>query len=204
MARHIAMLAPFPNAISAAVLTGADLVNWLERAAAFFSPTWDERRHLINPHAPSYNFDKLYGLEAVIDPFPASVFDPNGHVINPNSRRVHRLSYNSAPVDPKASFLVAMTSYRGSGGGNYPGIANNPDVLHTDFDLGETLYTTVPEVIDAPLDCAPTFRFAPFHTKRVIIETSPKAERYLDEIAAFDPQVIGLNAAGFLELDVLI
>ncbi|MFL4469804.1 5'-nucleotidase C-terminal domain-containing protein [Tateyamaria armeniaca] len=141
--RHMAMLAPYPNAIWAAVLTGGDLISWVERAATFFSPTKDGCARLANPDAPSFNFDMLHGVEAVIDPFQPAMFDPIGNLINPTAKRVRKLLYQDAPVDLDEQFLVSMTSYRGAGGGNFPGISGNADILRTDHDLTEALHRAV-------------------------------------------------------------
>lgn len=203
-ARHIAMLAPFPNAVWAAVLQGRDLVRWVERATAYFAAGQQGCPRLVNQDAPSFNFDMLHGLEAIIDPFGAPMFDPTGRVIAPGGRRVAGLLYRDAPVDEDARFLVAMTSYRGAGGGNFPGLKGAREILRTDYDLTEALHRTAAQDMPTADSCTSVWRFASRPRARVVIETSPNAIAHLDQIAAFDPQVIGQNEAGFLELRVLI
>jgi len=203
-ARHIAMLAPYSDAIWAAVMTGAELMTWLERAAAFFAPEAEECSRLVNPEAPSFNFDMLHGLEVTIDPFRPARFDLAGRLIDKNAQRVRRLTYHAAPLDDTAPFLVAMTSYRGAGGGNFPGLTSHSEILRTDYDLTEALHETVSGGLPAPGTYRSTWRLASSHTRRVIIETSPNARDHLSEIAAFDPRVIGENPAGFLELSVSV
>lgn len=203
-ARHIAMLAPNPNTIWAVTMQGADLWRWAERGASYFSPQDSVLSHLANPNVPSYNFDILHGLDAVIDPFGSAMFDPVGRVIDANARRVHSLTYQGQPVAPDQKFLMALTSYRGAGGGGFPGLPSDPHVLRTDIDL---LTALCEDVANGPLPSIPTpsaFSFADAGGKRVLIETSPHAGAHLDDIARFDPQVIDVNAAGFLELSVAL
>ncbi|MEL6888956.1 MAG: 5'-nucleotidase C-terminal domain-containing protein [Pseudomonadota bacterium] len=203
-ARHIAMLSPFANAIWAVVLTGGQLLQWVERAAAFFAPASGGNGRLVDPDAPSFNFDMLHGLRADIDPFRPAMFDATGQMINPHARRVRRLSHGDAPIDEDARFLVAMTSFRGAGGGNFPGITDDTPVVRTNHDLNDALHHTVARGALSPAPCQTVWRFAPEQPSRVFIETAPRARVHLDEIAAFEPQVIGENKAGFLEVSVLI
>lgn len=203
-ARHIAMLTPFTNAIWAIVLTGAQLLDWIERSAAFFAPGDSPCARLVDPNAPSFNFDMLHGLEASIDPFGPAMFDPAGRLINRSARRVRRLTYGGELVDEEMSFLVAVTSYRGAGGGRFPGVSDRSQIVRTDCDLAEALHRTAARGALAPDLCPSVWRFACTRPARVIIETSPNAKEHLREIAAFDPQVIGTNASGFLELSVVI
>ncbi|WP_299722627.1 5'-nucleotidase C-terminal domain-containing protein [uncultured Tateyamaria sp.] len=203
-ARHIAMLAPFPNAIWAVVLTGADLMCWVERSATFFADDLQGCPRLVNPDAPAFHFDMLHGLEARIDPFAPPGFNPAGQRIDRHARRVRALTHQGEPVDADASFLVAMTSYRGAGGGNFPGLSGAREVLRTDHDLTEALHRTAMQGPPDPELCPSVWRFAPARHQRVVIETSPNAMAHLNEIAAFDPQEIGRNDQGFLELSVLI
>ncbi|MEO9573096.1 MAG: 5'-nucleotidase C-terminal domain-containing protein [Tateyamaria sp.] len=203
-ARHIAMLTPFSNAIWALVLTGAELIQWVERASVFFGPACGGNGRLVNPDVPSFNFDMLHGLKADIDPFRPAMFDASGQVINPNARRVRRLSYGDAPIDENAKFLVAMTSFRGAGGGNFPGITKHTQVVRTNHDLCEAVHRSVARGTISPDHCPTVWGFVTERPTRVFIETSPHAKAHLDEIAAFEPQLIKENEAGFLEVSVLI
>ncbi|MEP1199590.1 5'-nucleotidase C-terminal domain-containing protein [Tateyamaria sp.] len=203
-ARHVSMLNPFSNAIWALVLTGAELVRWVERAAVFFAPTASGTGRLVDPDAPSFNFDMLHGLNAEIDPFRPAMFDTSGQIISPNARRVRRLCYRDAPVDEDAKFLVATTSFRAAGGGNFPSITQDTQVVRTNYDLCDAVHRMVARGAMPPDHCPTVWRFASEHPRRVFIETTPHAKAHLDEIAAFEPQLIGENEAGFLEVSVLI
>ena len=203
-ARHVAMLAPFSNAIWAVVLRGRDLWMWAERSTAYFAPDLQEDGRLVNPNAPSFNFDALYGLEAVIDPFAPPMFNPRGEVIDPDTRRVQSLTHHGVPVQADASFLVALSSYRGAGGGMFPGLDDNPNVLRGDKDLLTTLREAVINGQRPQDPVPPVWQLAPQAGRRVIVETSPHARVHLHDIARFDPEVIGMNDRGFLELSVAL
>lgn len=203
-ARHMAVLAPYTNTIWAAVMKGADLYRWAERSAAYFAPRQDAKMRLVNPNMPSFNFDILQGLEAVIDPFRPAMFTPAGQLIDANARRVQSLTYKSQPVAPTQKFLLAMTSFRGAGGGAFPGLRGEPHVMRTDIDLLTALRKDVADGPLLPTSTPTTWRFTEAIGQRVVIETSPNARAHLHDIAHFDPKEIGVNAAGFLELSVAL
>lgn len=203
-ARHIAMLTPYPNGIWGALLSGAELWRWAERSAAFFGPGHDGSNRLVNSDAPSFNFDMLHGLETVIDPFHPAMFDPLGRRVDSTGHRVRALMRNGVAIDEDAQFLVAITSYRGAGGGNFPGLHDEQRVLRTPLDLRAALHDDVAQN-GVPQDISGSvWRFETDPGQRVIIETSPNAATYINEIANFAPEVIGENAAGFLEVSVAI
>lgn len=202
--RHIAMLLPFANVIWAMVLKGTDLWRWAERSAAYFSADTGTTGRLVNPAVPAFNFEALYGLETVFDPLQPPMFSPSGHLIDATARRVRSMTYNGQPLDPDARFLVAMTSYRGAGGGSFPGVDGNSTILTTETEVSEALRLelSTSHVLDRPVD--PVWRFTRGTGATVTVETSPNAISHLSEIAHFDPQAIQVNSAGFLELRVTI
>ena len=60
-------------------MTGADIVEWLERSAsAFVQITGHGRPELIDPRAMSYNFNTLYDLSYEINLAQPARFDPEG------------------------------------------------------------------------------------------------------------------------------
>lgn len=203
-ARHVAVLSPFRDAIWGAVLPGRDLFAWVERASDYYAPKSDALAHLVDPNAPSFNFDMLYGLEAVIDPFAPRTSGPDGQPLGQPSPRVLGLSYQCKPIDPDQPFLVALTSYRAGGGGRYPGLDDDTQIVRTQADQMAALRSDVAQFGLPDPDPTPAWRFACPKPRRVIIHTSPNAQAHLHDIASFDPKVVGTNATGFLELNVAI
>lgn len=198
--RHAAMLCPYQNAIWAAVLTGSELANWAERSAAYFAPRRGRLSPLINPDAPYFSFDSLVGLEVEVDPFAPARFDDAGEMLNPDARRVRAIRHRGEDLSPDARFLVAMTSYRGAGGGGFPAITAQDTIIRTTQDLTAAVRDLMAR---GPLGDAPSrtaWRFVPDLGEQVILETSPLAADHLADIAHFDPQPMGINEAGFLQL----
>ncbi|GGX43706.1 2',3'-cyclic-nucleotide 2'-phosphodiesterase [Tateyamaria omphalii] len=203
--RHVAMLCPYPNTVWAAVLTGADLYNWIERSLAFFNPPYGDGAALVNPDAPAFNFDMLHGMEVEVNLETPAAFGVDGHRIRPDNSRIRQLTYLGRPVSAQARFVVAMTSYRGAGGGNYPGIGPQTEIVRTQVEMRDALRAAVTH--DLPSTIVPgvqPWRFKPNQSARRVIQTSPVAAGHLSYISEFDPQLLGLDESGFLQIEVTI
>ncbi|MEO0403159.1 MAG: 5'-nucleotidase C-terminal domain-containing protein, partial [Pseudomonadota bacterium] len=200
--RHLSMMCPYPNAVWAAVLTGAQVRAWAERAAVFFSPIPTGLSALVNPNAPSFNFDALYGLNTVVDPFAPVAYAVDGRPIAETATRIIAQSYQGKPIDASDRFLVAMTSYRGAGGGAFPGVGC--ETIRTEVEVKDALRQLIRNGGPNEASPEPAWHFSTGHKAPVLIETSPRATQHLDEIAKFNPIVAGKNSAGFLQLEVSI
>lgn len=202
--RHLAMICPYQNDIWAAVLTGADLWNWAERSAVYFGAQPGTQSLLANPGAPFFSFDSLVGLETVIDPFVPARYDVTGGLIDPNASRIQTLRFNGQDVATDAEFLVAMTSYRGAGGGSFPGLETADTILRTEVDLAQAIREDL-KIVPLGHDPSQTaWRFVSGLYQQVVIETSPNAANHLEDIASFEPKPIGLTENGFLQIQVTI
>ncbi|MEO0634565.1 MAG: 5'-nucleotidase C-terminal domain-containing protein, partial [Pseudomonadota bacterium] len=183
--RHVTMISPYLNSVWAQRMTGTTLRRYAETSAAFFDAGNDARKDtLVSSHSPAFNFDMLHGLETTIDPSA------------PTGARIRSLRYDGQDLRDDDLFLVAMTSYRAAGGGGFPG--TGPDAaVQTDIALSDALVMTLGA---ANAGVQPSvWQFAPDLHQRVTIETSPRAEAHLDDIARFDPEPMGLTSAGFLK-----
>lgn len=122
--RDLAALYPYPNAVCAVRLTGAEIVAWLERAAGLFAridPAAKGPQPLIDRLFPSYHFDMIRGLSYVIDPTQPSRFDRDGALADPRARRVRDIAFDGRPLRDGDVFLVATNTYRAGGGGRFCG-----------------------------------------------------------------------------------
>ncbi len=114
----------YANTIQAVLVTGADLKAWLETSAQRFNqidPTKTTPQALVSAD-PGYNFDVLDGdgsMKYEID------------VTQPLGSRIKNFTYNGAPVDPAAQFIVATNNYRASGGGNFPGLNGSKTIYQS-------------------------------------------------------------------------
>ena len=122
--KNIADLYLYPNTMRVVKITGAEVREWLERSAGIFR-TLDLKstveQPLIDATFPAYNFDVIEGVRYAIDATRASRYDGEGKLVAPDAHRIVDLTFQGAPIDEKALFLVVTNNYRASGGGNFPG-----------------------------------------------------------------------------------
>ncbi len=191
--RHIAMICPFRNAISVLELSGADLWAWAAHAAHVFAPPGTGNDALVATDAAMFNFDGLHGLDTVYD-----LDAPAG------PDRVAALRFNGRSVAADDRFIVATTSYRAEGGGGFPGLSTADHALNINMDVSDALRALIRSRGVGAKPAPSVWRFASGAAKRRVIETSPRAERHLDDIAAFRPEVLGQTETGFLRIRVTL
>lgn len=201
--RHASMLAPFQDEIWAVEVTGATLFDWLERSAFIFSRLniASPEQPLIQRHAPSFNFDSLIGLEAVFDPSGPAKFDDLGKKQHEGATRVPHILWHGQTPLPEDRFLVAATSFRASGGGHFPDLGTDAIRLRTRITTQEVVRRALSGRVQAPAGPAP-WRFRSGLDLSAVIETSPAASAWIDQIDAFAPRLLGLSPEGFLRIQV--
>lgn len=180
--RNIADLYLYPNTIRALLLTGAEVKDWLDRAAGAFLRIEPGRpdQPLIDPDFACYNFDLIAGLRYRIDPSQPSRFDAAGGLADPGASRIVELTHAGKPVDPAARFVLATNNYRAGGGGGFPGaraeklIFEGPD-SNRDILLRHIVETGCP-IMPAPGE---GWRFVPLPGTSVLYDTGPGAARHL-------------------------
>ena len=108
----------YPNTLQVVRVSGDIVRQWLEKTAEQFKqidPGQVAPQDLVDTGFPTFNFDVLYAagnaLRYEID------------VTRPKGTRITQLTYQGAPLDPAAQFLVVTNNYRASGGGDFPGLA---------------------------------------------------------------------------------
>ena len=156
--RDVAGLYSFDNTLLAIIFTGAQVKAHLEKSAEYFRQvtgigpfTPDELTNAITDAAPTgapdYNYDVMGGLDAPL------TYDVD--VARSVGSRIVNLAYAGAPIDLAAQFVVAVTSYRQSGGGGFPGVTTAPVVHNAQQEVRQLIidWVTSHKVIDAPI-CA--------------------------------------------------
>ena len=122
----------YANTIQAVRVSGSDIKAWLETAARRFNqidPTKTTAQALVSTF-PGYNFDVLDGDAKVS--YEIDVTQPVGS-------RIGNLSYNGAPMNPAAMFVVATNNYRASGGGGFPGLDGSKTIYASPDSNRDTL-----------------------------------------------------------------
>lgn len=202
--RNLADLYVYPNMISALRLTGADIRAWLERASAQFNTieAGAHRAPLLNPDMACYNFEMIHGLTYTIDLSQPARYSGAGQIINPEASRIRELMHNDEHVHPEAEFIFCTNSFRANGGAGFD--SAGPDkVVYQDSQITRDVlreFVLTRREIDLP--ATRILRFAAMSGTTVVFQTGKDAVTHLDEIAAFNPTVIGRDSVGFLQVEL--
>ena len=204
--RHLLDLQTFPNDLCAAVLTGDQVLDWLEMPASIFNQIKPGTQGdcLVDPAMPGHMFDVLFGLSYVIDPSLPARFGPDGDLRNPDSRRVSFVELRGMPIEPEREFLVALNSYRANGGGNVPALKTARHLPFPRAPIRDVLKNCLkdPAHDDTSEDFPPAWRFAGLPGTVVSVKTGPGAKQYMDELSGRGVVCHGLNDRGFLQLSL--
>jgi hypothetical protein len=123
---------------------------------------------MLNVEFRSYNFDVIEGIEYVYD-----ITKPLGH-------RVVEATFEGKPLTQDMEFLVVTNNYRGSGGGNFPHVADNI-ILETTVINREAIIKYI-QAHDS-IDPVPTFNWTikPVETKAPLyFKSNPDAAGYIE------------------------
>ncbi len=200
--RNAADLYAFPNTLCGLRMTGAQLRDWLERAAACFNrigPNGADQP-LINPRMPGHNFDVIDGLSYAIDLSQPARFDDMGQLIDPEARRITDLRHAGEPIDDNRMFLLATNSFRAHGGGPYPQLPESSFAITSRMPIRDIVAQYVQDGDMPDLQVNPIWRFAAPAGATATFDTGPGIRRYPDEIAALGATDLGDTSAGFARL----
>jgi 2',3'-cyclic-nucleotide 2'-phosphodiesterase/3'-nucleotidase len=130
--RDIAGLYVFDNTLEAVEMTGAQVRDYLEESASYFTQVpatgpVDPETITNADGTPDYNYDVLSGVDYDLD------------VSRPVGERVTRLEIDGEPVADDARFVVAVNNYRRSGGGGFPHISTAPVVYNEQLEIRQLL-----------------------------------------------------------------
>ncbi|MFG2893348.1 bifunctional metallophosphatase/5'-nucleotidase [Streptomyces sp. NPDC048248] len=136
--RAMAALYPFDNTLEARVLTGAQLRAYLEFSARYYARTAaggpvDPAKLTNADDTPDYNYDAVSGVAYEID------------IAKPVGQRIGKLTFEGAPVDDAARFVLAVNNYRAGGGGNFPHVASAEQVWSTSDEIRNLIIGWVQE-----------------------------------------------------------
>ncbi len=204
--KNVADLYLYPNTIRAVKVTGAQVKDWLERSAGMFNQVTPGQADqvLLNPDFPSYNFDVIDGVSYEIDLSQPSKYGPKGEDLNPDASRIANLTYNGAPVDPAAEFVVATNNYRAGGGGDFPG-AKGDTIIFEGPDTNRDIivrYIVEQGTINPSADG--NWHFSALPGTSVLFDTGPKAAGYLADLKAVSIEPAGDGPDGFARFRIAL
>jgi len=202
--RHVFDLCYFPNRLSAVVITGAQLRDWIEMSAGIYTHLRHDApdQPFLVPDRPSFGSDVIYGVTYELDLSSPARFDALGHLIDPRHNRVVDLHFDRTPVASNDRFVVAVSSYRANGGGHVRTL-EDADVLNVRPDL---VRDVLEDFVGKRSNCTqcyePTFRFSDLGGRRARAVTGPGAEPFLHELGHLGLQTWGRDKDGFLSLHI--
>lgn len=206
--RHLADLYIFPNTLQAAILTGDQILEWLEVAASLFHQVTpgSDGQVLVDTRMAGYYFDVLYGLEYTIDLSVAPRFWPDGSLRHANARRIVSATYQGADIMGLQKFVVALNNYRAVGGSNVAVLNKAHSVLIPRLSIRDVLRAYVGSTTqNDPISSAPAvWRFVPMPGTRVTTFTGPGARAHLSELEGLGGMITGTNDDGFLTLRITL
>ncbi len=200
--RNIADLYLFPNRICAIRVNGAEVTEWLERAACQFRQVRPGRsdQPLIDPEFPSYNFDVIDGLDWQIDLTQPPRYTPDGRLAHRGAHRVRDIRHRGRPLAPEQEFILVTNSFRLSDSGLFAPVTAGRQILLDDSSrTREVLRRYVARRRVLSPDGRTGWSFAPMPGTSVMFRTSPAATQQLARLPG-RVETAGLDAEGFLNL----
>ena len=196
--KNVADLYLYPNTARAVRVTGQQVKDWLERSAGMFNQVEPGAQDvvLLNPDFPSYNFDVIDGVDYQIDLSQPSKYDPDGEVVNEDANRIVDLTYDGAPLDMDAEFIIATNNYRAGGGGNFPGAAPETIVFEGPDTNRDVIVRYIVEKGTISPRADGNWSFAPMEGTTVLFDTGPAAKAYVDQ-AGLQMEEAGDGPDGF-------
>lgn len=197
--KNVADLYLYPNTVQAVVVTGAQVMDWLEMSAGIFNriEPGASDAELISSDFPSYNFDVIDGVTYQVDLTQPAKYTSKGELQNAGANRIQNLSFNGQPIDPEQKFIVATNNYRGGGGGSFPQIG--PDKVA--FEAPDTNRDVIVRFIIDQGTINPSadanWSFAPAGGATVLFSTGPRAREFVSDVKGVSIEPAGDGADGF-------
>ena len=204
--RHLFDLCPFPDTLVALRITGADLVEQMERAAALFAQIVPgaQDQPMVNPTFPGFAFATFHGISYQIDLSAPARYDEFGAMLRPNARRIIAPQIAGRALRADDSLVLLTNNFRIGGTlGICPPLRQDllldRQVLCTDV-LRNFIAQCAPADLLAACPAggaAEGWSLLPLPGTTVTYDTGAGAVDHLDEAAHLRPALVGLSEAGF-------
>ena len=197
--KNVSDLYLYPNTARAVRVTGQQVKDWLERSAGIFNQVEAGAQDvvLLNPAFPSYNFDVIDGVEYQIDLSQPSKYDPKGVLLDANASRITDLTYNGAPLDLDAEFIIATNNYRAGGGGSFPGASPETTVFEGPDTNRDVIVRYIVEKGTISPRADANWTFKPMEGTTVLFDTGPAAKAYSADVPGVKIEEAGDGPDGF-------
>ncbi len=198
--KDIAGIYQFANTVCAVRVSGAEVREWLERAATIFNridPGASGPQMLANAGVPSYMFDVISGVTYAIDLSQPQRYGPEGRITDPAAHRIVDLRFQGRPIDPAQAFIVVTNNYRADGGGSFPGTGSDRVVLAAPDLNRDVLVRYVMQHQPVMPASVPVWHFAPLG-KPVLVAFNGNASTAAYLGTHPDVRRLGDGAGGFV------
>lgn len=194
--KNVSDLYIYPNDLKVVKLTGAQVIEWLEVAAGQFNQidgNSSQAQDLVNASFPTYNFDVIDGIDYQINVTNPARYDLEGNLVNADSHRIEKVTFEGKPLDKEAEFLVATNNYRATGGGHFPNLSGDSIVIDAPDKNRDVVanYLLSQKIINPEADG--NWKFASFGKAKVQFTSSPNAK----ELAPSNMTYKALDDKGF-------
>ncbi|MGH3358987.1 MAG: bifunctional metallophosphatase/5'-nucleotidase, partial [Nocardioidaceae bacterium] len=146
--RDVAGLYLYDNTLLAITLTGAQVKEYLERSAEYFTavdgtgpfPPGDVTNaptERAPGGTPDYNYDIMAGLDAPLSYDIDLAEEPGSRIVG--------LAYDGRPLDDSGTYVIAINNYRQAGGGGFPHVVDAPVAYNAQVEVRQLIIDWVSE-----------------------------------------------------------
>ena len=187
--------------LAAIEVTGAEVADWLERAATIFAQLPDDGdiHPLIDPSIPGFQFDIIAGLDYRINLSRPAAFDIAGRP-QPHEGRIEALQHAGRNLRAEDRFLLVTNSYRMCGGPLYAPLTAGKTCRLPErarLRVRDLVARYLRKVGEAPLQDTPFFHFSARPGTHASFDTAAAA---IPADCPLDTESLGLTEFGFQRL----
>ena len=196
--RNAADLYPFPNLLCGVLITGAQIHDWLERAASIFNQIIPGKsdQTLHNPDAPGHMFDVICQLTYQIDLSEPAAYDIHGQPTG-TGKRIRALSYRGGPVKEGDRFVIATNNYRAFGGGPYDPTPSDQLIYTGHKQIRDILTHHIGQPDPDAMNRHQSWSLQAHPKTSVTFDTGPGLRQHTKDITALSLDDLGDTTQGF-------